>query len=135
MAEDVVGAITVKVIFGQRNPVDSKSYPVLFGEIRIQAAIVLGSRKFRRIDRVVVREVGDRTQGAARGSAACAGPAAAGVLGIRPAEILRTQTSCQRRSDVDAQTGSRAGGAGIESSNYTVTGERKILCCDAPRRC
>src|SRR5580704_2001797 len=102
MVEDVVSAVSVEVIFRQGNVVDGKVDAVLFGDICIQAAIVLGSCKFSRVDGVVVRYVGHIAQGAASGSAPCASPTAAGVLGANPAQILLIQACRPRRTEIDA---------------------------------
>ena len=145
MVKDVVGAVAVVVVFAQGNPVDRKAQVVLLSEVRIQAAIVLGSGKFRRVDRVVVREVGHVAQGTARSSTARARSTASRVRGTCPALVLCPQARRQGCTDIDAlprnrpavhsfrKTGGRARSVGIEGSNYTVTGERKILRGDASR--
>src|SRR5271163_1385375 len=102
MVENVVSAVAVVIIFAEGNPVDRKAEAVLCGDIRIQAAIVLGSRKFGRVDRVVIRNVGHVAQGTARGSAACAGSTTSGVRGTRPALILCPQARRQRCPDIYA---------------------------------
>ncbi len=91
MVEDVVATVAVESIFREGNPVDGESDLILAGNIRVQAAIVLGSRKFGWVDRVVIRKVGHGTQRAASSSAACARPPAAGIRGTRPSKILLTQ--------------------------------------------
>src|SRR5277367_1706398 len=99
VVKDVVSAVAVEVVFAEGDPVDGKAKAVLFGDIRIQAAIVLGSCKFGRVDRVVIRNVGHVAQGTARGSATCASASTSGVRGTRPALILCPQARRQRRAD------------------------------------
>ena len=96
-----------------------------------------------RVDGVVIRYVGHGAEGAASGSASCAGPPAARVRGIGPALILRAQASRQRRTQIDAlacncsaiyafrKAGGYAGGVSVEGSDYAISGEGKILCGDA----
>ena len=103
MVEDIVGAVTVVVVFRKRNVVDGKADAVLFRGIHVQAAIVLGSRKFSWVDGVVIRDIGHGAQRAASGSAASAGATAAGVLGANPSKILTTQACRQRRTDIEAR--------------------------------
>src|SRR5271165_2062244 len=102
MVKDVVSAIAVEVVFVQGNPVNRKADVVLLGDICIQAAIVLGSRKFGGVDRIVVRNVGHVSQGTTRGSAACARSSAPGVRGTCPALILCPQARSQRCTDINA---------------------------------
>ncbi len=90
--EDVVGAVSIEVVFGEGNIVDGKVNMVLLSDIRIQTAIVLRSRKFGGVHRVVVRDICHSTQATANAGIATAGP------GL----ILGTQARGQRRADVEA---------------------------------
>src|SRR6266404_2253776 len=100
MMEDVVGTVAVEVIPCKRNPVNGEADAILEGNVRIQSATVLDCCKFRGVHSVIVRNVGHCTKRAARGSAACASPTAARVVGISPAKSLGTQVCCQRRTDI-----------------------------------
>src|SRR5580700_5139005 len=146
MVKDVVAPVAVEFSICQGNPVDGESDLILAGNIRIQAAIVLGSRKCGRVDRVVVRKVSHSTERTARGSAAGAGPSATRVVGIGPAEILLAQACRQGCTDIDAlarnrfavhpfrKAGRCAGAVRIEGPDHTITGEGKELRGDASRR-
>ena len=136
MVEDVVGPVTVEVIFRQRNPVNRKADMVPDCNIGIDASVVLGRVKCGGIDSVVVRNVRHRTETAAD----------PGVTRTGPGKIVRAQGRRQRRTNIDAlawngpaiypfrKAGSCAGGVRIEGSDHPVSGERKILCGDASRR-
>src|SRR5260370_121845 len=109
---------------------------ILIGDIRIDAAIVLGFRGGGRARGYKVRNVGHAIQTAAN----------TGGGGTYPAEILRTQGGLQRRTDIQAlawnrsaiypfrQARSGAGGRIDSLANDTGTREGEILRGDASSR-
>src|SRR5712672_1269385 len=86
MMKDVVATIAVEVVFGQGNPINGKADAVFLSDVRVHAAIVLGSRKFGGVDGVVVRNVSYVSQPAAN----------ARVSRTLPGCILRAQRRRKR---------------------------------------
>src|ERR1700676_2638875 len=136
--EEIVGTCSaIKETRRLWNVIDRKADAIPAGDIRIEAAIVLGFRGGGRARSHEIRNVGHAIQTAAN----------TGAGGTHPARILGTQGGLERRTDIQAlawngsavhsfrQACIGAGGRIDSRADDTGTGEGEILRRDASGRC